>query len=67
MVGTITTMNSKTLIKLLEKDGWTERCCKGSHHIFTHPTKAGHISVPHPKQDLGVGITQKLLKQAGLK
>jgi predicted RNA binding protein YcfA (HicA-like mRNA interferase family) len=60
-------MNSKTLIKLLEKDGWTERCCKGSHHIFTHPTKAGHISVPHPKQDLGVGITQKLLKQAGLK
>lgn len=67
MVVTITTMNGRALIKLLEKDGWTERGCKGSHHIYTHPIKAGHISVPHPKQDLGVGITHKLLKQAGLK
>ncbi len=67
MVVIITIMNSKALIKMLEKDGWTERGCKGSHHIFTHPTKRGHISVPHPKQDLGVGITHKLLKQAGLK
>lgn len=60
-------MDSKTLIKMLEKDGWTERGCKGSHHIYTHPTKGGHISVPHPKPDLGKGITHKLLKQAGLK
>jgi predicted RNA binding protein YcfA (HicA-like mRNA interferase family) len=27
----------------------------------------GHISVPHPKLDLGVGLVHKLLKQAGLK
>ena len=60
-------MNSKALIKMLEQDGWTERGCKGSHHIFTHPSKPGHVSVPHPKRDLGVGITNKLLKQAGLK
>lgn len=65
-MGRITTVNSKALIKLLEKDGWTERGCKGSHHIFTHPTKPGHISVPHPKRDLGVGLTHKLLKLAGL-
>ena len=63
----ITTMDSKTLVKMLEKDGWVERGSKGSHHIYTHPTKPGHVSVPHPKQDLGVGITHKLLKQAGLK
>ena len=56
MVVTITTMNSRTLIKMLEKDGWIER-----------GRKTGHISVPHPKLDLGVGITHKLLKQAGLK
>ncbi len=67
LVVTITTINGKTLIKMLEAAGWTERGCKGSHHIYTHPTKPGHISVPHPKQDLGVGITHKLLKQAGLK
>ncbi|MCX7190407.1 MAG: type II toxin-antitoxin system HicA family toxin [Methylotenera sp.] len=60
-------MNSKELISKLEKDGWTLRGSKGSHHIFIHPVKTGHISVPHPKKDLGIGLVQKLLKQAGLK
>lgn len=60
-------MNSKELISKLEKDGWVLRGSKGSHHVFIHPTKVGHISVPHPKKDLGIGLVQKLLKQAGLK
>ena len=60
-------MNSKELISKLEKDGWILRGSKGSHHVFTHPIKAGHISVPHPKKDLGIGLVQKLLKQAELK
>ena len=67
MVGTITTMNSKDLIKQLEADGWVLRGSKGSHHIFVHPTKPGHISVPHPKKDLGVGLLHKLFKQSGLR
>lgn len=62
-VGIITTMNSRQLIKQLEADGWELR----AHHIFHHPTKPGHISVPHPKQDLGIGLVHKLMKQAGLK
>jgi len=60
-------MNSKELIKLLEQDGWVLRGSKGSHHVFNHPTKSGHLTVPHPKKDLGTGLVQKLLKQAGLK
>jgi predicted RNA binding protein YcfA (HicA-like mRNA interferase family) len=60
-------MNSKQVVKLLEADGWELRTVRGSHHIFRHPTKPGHISVPHPKQDLGPGLVHKLLKQAGLK
>jgi predicted RNA binding protein YcfA (HicA-like mRNA interferase family) len=32
-----------------------------------HPVIAGHLSVPHPKKDLGIGLVHKLLKQAGLK
>lgn len=60
-------MKSKELIRLLATDGWTLRGVKGSHHIFTHPEKPGHISVPHPKGDLGKGLVAKLLKQAGLK
>lgn len=67
MVGTITTMNSKDLIKLLEADGWCLRSSKGSHHVFVHPSKGGHLSVPHPKKDLGTGLVHKLLKQAGLR
>ena len=67
MVGTITTMQSKDLIKQLVADGWYLRASKGSHHIFVHPRKAGHISVPHPKKDLGIGLLHKLLKQAGLR
>jgi len=60
-------MNSKKLLQMLEAAGWVQRSVRGSHHIYVHPDKPGHISVPHPKQDLGVGITHKLLKQAGLK
>ncbi len=63
----IPTMNSKALVKLLEQQGWTLRAVKGSHHIFVHSSKGGHISVPHPKSDLGKGLVHKLLKQAGLK
>jgi len=60
-------MNSKQLIRLLEDDGWTLRGAKGSHHVFVHPVKSGHLTVPHPKSDLGKGLLNKLLKQAGLK
>ena len=60
-------MNSADLIRKLEQAGWVLRGVKGSHHIYTHPERGGHISVPHPKKDMGVGLVHKLLKQAGLK
>jgi predicted RNA binding protein YcfA (HicA-like mRNA interferase family) len=60
-------MTSRELIALLNQDGWTLRGSKGSHHVFVHPSKAGHLTVPHPKKDLGTGLVQKILKQAGLK
>lgn len=52
---------------MLEVAGWVLRGVKGSHHIYTHPAREGHISVPHPKNDLGIGLVHKLLKQAGIK
>lgn len=67
MVRIVHTMKSGDLIKALEADGWVLRGAKGSHRIFTHPQKPGHVSVPHPKKDLGTGLVHKLLKQAGLK
>jgi predicted RNA binding protein YcfA (HicA-like mRNA interferase family) len=59
-------MNSQDLIKLLTQDGWVLRSVRGSHHVFTHPVKPGHVSVPHPRKDLGIGITRQILKTAGL-
>ena len=63
----IHTMKRAELIRQLTKEGWTLDRVAGSHHIFKHPTKPGHISVPHPKADLGKGLIHKLLKLAGLK
>ncbi len=52
---------------MLEAEGWLLRAVRGSHHVFSHPQRVGHISVPHPKKDLGIGLVHQLLKQAGLK
>jgi predicted RNA binding protein YcfA (HicA-like mRNA interferase family) len=60
-------MNSAELIRKMEKAGWVLRGVRGSHHVYTHPTIPGHISVPHPRKDLGPGLTHKLMKQAGLR
>jgi predicted RNA binding protein YcfA (HicA-like mRNA interferase family) len=60
-------MNSAELIKRLEKAGWMLRGVKGSHHVYVHPIKPGHISIPHPRKDLGQGLLHKLLKTAELK
>lgn len=59
-------MKSSDLVRELERDGWVLDRVKGSHHVFTHPTKPGHLSVPHPRKDLGKGLLGKLRKQAGL-
>jgi len=60
-------MTSADLIRLLRKDGWILRGTKGSHHVYTHPRKPGHVTVPHPRKDLGKGLVGSILKQAGLK
>jgi len=60
-------MKSTDLIRDLKKAGWTEDRVVGSHHIFKHPSIVGHITVPHPKKDLGKGLVHKIRKQAGFK
>ncbi len=58
--------NSKDLVKVLVANGWTLNRIRGSHHVYKHPIKSGHITVPHPKKDLGQGIVKSILKQAGI-
>jgi predicted RNA binding protein YcfA (HicA-like mRNA interferase family) len=59
-------VKSAELIKELLADGWKLDRIRGSHHIFEHPSKPGHIVVPHPKKDLGKGLAKAIRRQAGL-
>ena len=60
-------MKSKDLIRDLEDAGWVLDRVVGSHHVFKHPTQPGHLTVPHPKKDLGKGLVHKIRKAAGLR
>ena len=57
--------NSKGLIQLLKKNGWSLDRDNGSHHIFIKDNKT--IVIPHPRKDLKIGLYNAILKQAGLK
>ena len=58
--------SSREIIKQIEQDGWVLAQIRGSHHQFKHPTKAGRVTVPHPKKDLHIKLVRSILKQAGL-
>jgi predicted RNA binding protein YcfA (HicA-like mRNA interferase family) len=46
--------------------GWELERIRGSHHVFKHPSRPGHIVIPHPKKDLGRGLVASIKRQAGL-
>jgi predicted RNA binding protein YcfA (HicA-like mRNA interferase family) len=60
-------MNSRAVIKALQKDGWSEVNQAGSHKQFQHATKKGRVTVPHPKRDIPIGTFKSIEKQAGVK
>ncbi|MEE9433337.1 MAG: type II toxin-antitoxin system HicA family toxin [Sphingorhabdus sp.] len=59
-------MKSAALIRELKKAGWELNRIRGSHHVFKHPQRPGHVVVPHPKKDLGKGLVAAIRKQAAL-
>lgn len=60
-------MDSRSVIKAIEADGWTLKRVTGSHHHFMHPTKSGITTVPHPKRDLPIGTLRSMERTSGLK
>jgi len=58
-------MNSREVIKRLEREGWKLVRVKGSHHQFKHPTKPGVVTVIHPKRDIPKGTLKSIFRQAG--
>ncbi len=61
-----THMGSADLIRELKQAGWRLARVNGSHHVFTHPARAGIVVVPHPKKDLGTGLVKAIRQQAGI-
>ena len=62
----IHTIKSVDLIRELKAAGWVLDRVRGSHHVFKHPNRAGHVVVPHPKKNLGTGLVAAIRKQASL-
>lgn len=60
-------MDSRTVIKRLEAEGWRQFAKRGSHTHFKHPDKPGRVTVPHPKKDLKPGTLASIERQAGTK
>ena len=59
-------VKSTDLIRELKAAGWVLDRVRGSHYVFKHTDRPGHIVVPHPKKDLGTGLVAAIRKQAGL-
>ncbi len=59
-------VTAKEIIKILKKDGWVEKNCKGSHKQFVHPEKPGKVTVPYHSGDLDIKTAKSILNQAGL-
>lgn len=60
-------MDSRAIIAALTADGWSEVSRKGSHAQFTHASKPGRVTVPHPKRDIPLGTLRSIERQSGLK
>jgi predicted RNA binding protein YcfA (HicA-like mRNA interferase family) len=60
-------MHSRDVIRALEKAGWRLKRVTGSHHHFTHPTRPGLVTIPHPVKDLKVGTLKSIERQSGVK
>ena len=50
----------------MEAAGWVLTKVRGSHNVFRHPTRPGHVVVPHPKKVPGTVLVATIRKQAGL-
>lgn len=61
-------MTSKEMAGLLKKNGFIEiKCGNGSHRKFQNPKTHKTVVIPYHAKDLGKGLENAILKQAGLK
>ena len=59
-------INSRDLVKALERNGFLFSRQSGSHAIYSN-NKGVKVTVPiHAKKDLGKGLLNQIMKDAGL-
>ncbi|MSP02060.1 MAG: addiction module toxin, HicA family [Acetobacteraceae bacterium] len=59
-------MSSREIIRLLQLAGWVNIATRGSHRQFTHGSRPGRVTVPHPERDLPIGTVRSIEKQSGV-
>ena len=59
-------MNSREIIRAIEKAGWQHVATSGDHWQFKHPSRPGRVTVPAPERDLPTGTLRSIEKQAGV-
>jgi len=58
----------REMIQTLEADGWIWERTRGSHRVYSHPTKPGIVVVPGKLgRDLPLGTERSIRRQAGLR
>ena len=60
-------VDSRSIIKRLEADGWFKVSQAGDHVQFKHQTKPGRVTVTHPRKDFPIGTLKSVEKQSGIK
>ncbi len=59
-------LKTRTVIKMLEDDGWYLDRQKGSHRQYKHPTKKGTVTINgKPNEVLSQFLLNSIFKQAG--
>lgn len=58
----------RSIVKLIEWDGWRQVSQRGSHRQFAHPVKPGKVTVAgRPNDDLHPKTKASIMIQAGLR
>lgn len=59
-------MDSKELMRRLQRAGWVLKRTKGSHHTFGNPETGRIVVVKHPQKDVPIGTLRQLERLSGV-
>jgi predicted RNA binding protein YcfA (HicA-like mRNA interferase family) len=60
-------LSSREVLKTLKAAGFEIVGQRGSHVQLKHPSRAGRVTVPHPKAELPIGTVASIERQCGIK